>query len=1086
MKKIIICALVALMVIPFALLASSDVAVPAEPTLTSSKVVYAADSAVPSGVTASTSGGDTATNVLKTNDAATRTTLYGTTLKDGGKVVFVGKGYMGNADITIPKSTSPIMFTAVDSGVDYTSVDGSGNPYYMNASGKNDGQFGMFMIMTGKKVTFEGEIIFSNIVILSRLGSADASDPSKIPTIIVKDKVLIESSVIFAEMKGERGYNMQVDEGAYLYLHADAAGFDKYTGKGTIVIGDEIKASVTEAMFSGFDGNIVDKNGKDIFGGAADTETETETDAPGGGSGVGGAIVVPTYTGTTKVYIAHDKYPTNPVNTTGSTTMINADTFANGGGTLDKPYQSSKGWLPLAQQYPNGGIIVAVGKAYVGGTVTIPKSTQPYVITAVDNGINYTSRDGEGNLNLTQVAANPGQYGMFMIGKGFTLTFAGDVIFDNIVVYNRLTTKADADIPTIVFSGTGYIKENVTFVKNDTTEYYKAEIPAGGTLILEKLGFSKYTGEGTIAVSDALKATVTEADFAGFNGKVVDMQGNLLFAPGGGTEPDTDTDTDTDTEPGFEYVPGDMTPVELPAKPTETPADKVYTAHDKNSDHGITASDNGGASAADPYKTSTEGRWAALMEKHPNGATIVLVGKGFFQNEKITSEGVIVFTAVDGETDYTSRDSKGDPYYMNSKGENAGQYGMFMLKENATVTLDADVVFDNVVILGRLSANGVSNGNSEGKLVVKKTLWVKDNVTFAVMTGNVNHILKVEKGAVAFLDANGFTGFEGEGVIVLSDELKATAKPEDFAGFEGKVVDKDGNVIFSYPKQLVEIPERPTYNTDNKFYIAYDGNGDRDIGASYNGGKYAQLPYKTKSENGQGGWGKGVTPWLKDNNGGTLVLVGKCYIPANFAFPATDNPIVITAKDGGISYVSKNDKGGIRYQNSKGANDGQYGMFFIAEDKTVTFNGDVVFRDTVILNRLSLAKWNKGSKPATIVVKKTLTIEDSVQFANMSCGRNYILEVRAGAVAYLDRAGFFNYTGDGMIVIGDDIKDKVTAAQFGGFRGKVVDTQGNELFPDVNLSELPVPTGDSFNPAFTAILAVSALTVGAVDRKSVV
>ena len=203
MKKFIICALVALMVIPFAMLASSDVPVPAEPTLTSSKVIYVADTAVPSGVTADTNegAGDTSDHVLKIAVPATKTTLFGTTLKDGGKVVFVGKGYMGNADLTVPASTSPIMFTGKDETTDFTSRDSLGNPYYMNASGKNDGQFGMFMITTGKKVTFEGDVIFKDVVILSRLGSADASDPSKIPTIVVKKSAVIDSSVTFADRR---------------------------------------------------------------------------------------------------------------------------------------------------------------------------------------------------------------------------------------------------------------------------------------------------------------------------------------------------------------------------------------------------------------------------------------------------------------------------------------------------------------------------------------------------------------------------------------------------------------------------------------------------------------------------------------------------------------------------------------------------------------------------------------------------------------------------------------------------------------------------------------------------------------------
>ncbi len=1072
MKKLVIGALIALMVIPFALLASSDVAVPAEPVLTSSNVLYIADSACPAGSTASATGGTTAAAPLKTSGSAQKDVLYGK-MAEGGKIVVVGKAFFNNTNNVFPETTSPVLFTAVDGDKSYISKDGEGN-YNLATSG---GQFGMFMINHTSTYTFECDVIFRDIVILNRLNETQATDPDKASTIIVKKSMVIENTVDFVEMAGNKGYHITVEEGAFLYLHAEPDGFDKYTGKGTIVIGDEIKDTVTEDIFAGFAGNIVDKNGKAVFGGTVtepetQPETQPETEIPDPE-----LPDTPDIDSLKRVYVAHDKYPKNPLKGF-DTEFIMAS--ASGGDTKENPYKTSGGWLPLYDKIKDGAVIVVAGKGFIGGDVTIPATSFPIMFTAVDGGVDYTSRDEYGSpYYTTATGGNAGQYGMFIIKENTTITFEGDVIFDNIVILSRIA-KASVDkgvkAGTIRANGIMVVSDTVQFAEMTGKTSYTVDVGPEGVLWLETLGFENYTGTGVILLSEELAKTAAAADFEGFGGVVGDINGNLLFDFTGSGEPDapeTEPDAPETSAPETEYVPGDTTPVELPAKPGPTSEKNLFTAHDKNPDLGITASLTGGDSASDPFQTSKG--WNGMAAKFKDGAKIVIVGKGFFgMDEVISSEGTLVFTAKHDGVDYTSRDAKGDPLFMNAAGANAGQYGMIMLKEDAIVTFDCDVVFEDIVLLGRLSANGVAGGHSEGTIVIRKTLWVKDSVEFRVMTGNVNHILELEAGAVAFLDAAGFTGYRGTGTIVLGDAIKDKLTPADFAGFKGKVVDKDGAVIYSFvedPNAPIVIPERPTYTSDNKFYIAHDHNTDRDIQGSATGGAYAQVPYMTSK-----GW-KTVSDWLKANNGGTLVVVGKGHIGGDFAFPNTDTPIVFTAKDNGTSYISRNDNGSIRYINEKGGNDGQFGMFMIAEAKKITFNGDVVFRDIVILSRQSKASFGKGNKPATIVVKKSLTVENSVQFANMTAGVNYILQVDEGAYAYLDRAGFFNYTGKGTIVIGDEIKDKVTAAMFGGFKGKVVDTQGNQLFEII--PDNP-PTGDSFNPAFVAIIAVCALTMGAV------
>ena len=298
MKKIIALMLVMLMVVPFGIISVSadKIDLPAEPVATSDKYIigaydYAKQLSPVPPAAKFTNDGQTIDTLYKISafsawraaiagiDDASSTYGANSTfgyLKDGGYFVIAGKALAGlgnnwNYEGIIPATTTPLVITAknpVDS-TNYISMK-DGEIYYMNESGDNAGQYGMFMMDSGtpelsNTLVFEGDVIFENIVILNRTNKAMADSGKLAPTICAKSKLVIDDTVKFASMRGEQKYTLNVAEGAYAFLHA--AGFGKYTGTGTIVIDRALveDGSINRGTFADFEGTVVDENGYNPF-----------------------------------------------------------------------------------------------------------------------------------------------------------------------------------------------------------------------------------------------------------------------------------------------------------------------------------------------------------------------------------------------------------------------------------------------------------------------------------------------------------------------------------------------------------------------------------------------------------------------------------------------------------------------------------------------------------------------------------------------------------------------------------------------------------------------------------------------------
>ena len=239
-KKFISIILAALMIVPFGMLSvSADTTVPAEPKVTVTNKWYIAYDGTGDGLSAD--------KPMSSKATADENSAWGeqkipALIKAGGTIVIVGKGHAG-ANITLATDT-PICITGVDGETSYISKNADGTFDTTN----NPGQKGMFMT-DGKTITFAGDVIFDNTVLLGRRTTADTYSVAGTGKLVINDTVSI-----VAGTEGNPTPKLNVEEGCYAYLHA--VGFSAYTGKGTLVIDEALKSEV-ESLLTNYEGTVV-------------------------------------------------------------------------------------------------------------------------------------------------------------------------------------------------------------------------------------------------------------------------------------------------------------------------------------------------------------------------------------------------------------------------------------------------------------------------------------------------------------------------------------------------------------------------------------------------------------------------------------------------------------------------------------------------------------------------------------------------------------------------------------------------------------------------------------------------------------
>ena len=233
----------------------------------------------------------------------------------------------------------------------------------------------------------------------------------------------------------------------------------------------------------------------------------------------------PTLTNTTAVgYYAH---PASIVYDDGS-----KPTDSNDGKSWDKAKSTWGGFgdVGVLSLVPSGGTIVSVARAYIGTAYTFQKATSPILITAVIGDKDYRSNE----IYNEDKTKNGSQRGTF-IGSNNIITFAGDYIFDDIdiLVRGASFTMSVADGANLVIAdGVEFCNMAEANIDNYATNSVNPtlNVDKGGYAYLHQVGFSAYTGEGTIIIDKALVdgGKITADAFASFKGIVADETGAVI------------------------------------------------------------------------------------------------------------------------------------------------------------------------------------------------------------------------------------------------------------------------------------------------------------------------------------------------------------------------------------------------------------------------------------------------------------------------------------------------------------------------------------------------------------------------------
>ncbi len=248
----------------------------------------------------------------------------------------------------------------------------------------------------------------------------------------------------------------------------------------------------------------------------------------------------------------------------------------------------------------------------------------------------------------------------------------------------------------------------------------------------------------------------------------------------------------------------DAEKVEVPKEPVPTFDTKVYVSFQKTS--GVQASDaNTGTSADQPLAT-----WKSTFDMiNLTGGVVCFPGKGYVgSNYTIAkADNTITLTSFDHQLNKryegTVEVDNGDGTFANGT-----QIGMVMIAGGRTLTIEGDVVFDNLDLIERnVTPTTISVANG-GKLVIE------DDVNVYKMTNTeATMILNVDAGGYIYLKSSGFSKYTGDGVIVIDKDFYKSDKFDAnmFLEFNGAIVSPDGTlldgVVVAPPDDPVLVPD---------------------------------------------------------------------------------------------------------------------------------------------------------------------------------------------------------------------------------------------------------------------------------------
>ncbi len=754
MKKLISLLLVCVMVIPFGIFSSIGVTaqtftVPDEPTSTSDKILYVGYGGDGNGDTPETMAGTGGWSPDNTSGIHAK-------FEDGAICVMVGKCYVGIASSVID-ANGTVVFTSKDPNASEKSYiilneDGSYNTV-------GDGQKGMFMKDTGtmnnevKATTTQkdaytlqinSDVIFEDTAILNRCATAPIYSVGRGGKLVIAETV----DIIYG-VNAKCGPVLNVDLGGYAYLHN--AGFSAYTGNGTIVIDKAIieAGKLSAEMFADFKGTVVTEDGLVV--------------SP--------ALFVPA-----EPVVGPDSQPRY---------YIGHESVAKGEGTSATDMTASSGWASgnMYNKIKDGAVCVIEQKGYIGASVTL-NFNKPVLFTALDpeDGIsNIAYKEGTTEFNTS--GEGSGQYGMFLVEstpvQKTTVTIKSDIIFDNTVLLNR---KAASVVWKVADGGSIVIAEDAHVLSTSgNAPIPSLDVQAGGYAYLHNIGFSSYTGDGTIIVDESLVSKITADTFDGFEGKILFktstgyktycevMQGHVYTHQlvGGVYKNVCTTCGDIAAYSTFEPVP--------------STAEEHYWDFNKTGDSG-----NG-----DTLDTAAKS-FSQINAAVNNGGTVYLLSKGYTTaSANFDFGGTTLVTAVVPE----------DKDYREIK----SQYGALMWEKPdspITLTVIHDMIFKDVNFYNR-------NSEANTLAVTNNSTVLFENVEYKTASNNESYIksvLQIDEGStviVKYTDSNVnqvfFPNIQGDGTLIVAPELITNGKitAEQLKNFTGTIMTTEGEPVNS-------------------------------------------------------------------------------------------------------------------------------------------------------------------------------------------------------------------------------------------------------------------------------------------------
>ena len=472
------------------------------------------------------------------------------------------------------------------------------------------------------------------------------------------------------------------------------------------------------------------------------------------------------------------------------------------------------------------GIINAGGLAE-GGTIVIPERGY-FGATAnftFDGPVLFTAKDVDGTLYYdpenpsTESTDNEGkgQYGTFIVGPKFTITFGSDVVIDDVVMLSRSCTL-DSQVPVLAVGGnaTMVIGENVIFARSTATHKAiantKLKVEYGSKLIVKAAGASAYLGDGDIYIDSSLIGNGITADqFFGFEGRVFDLNGNTVCDHEGfGHNYSLQVVNHT-----YNYVCGSCGDAYMYTynTPVVTSDTIVYWK-------------NGGSSTATGQSPSDPVTGGGGVDKIiNNGGTVYVTGKGYVgDNYTFNLDGTTKFTAITPDGfDCRNMDVL--------TGAAAAEFGAILWADNKTLTFKHDLIFESVNILSRVKNANIMKFCNNSTVLFDDVAFNRQN------TSQVGITLDIEAGTTVIIKGNcsgTLAAIKGAGTLVIDPILVKAGiiNQSILSEFTGLIVTLDSKEVcaftggHNYVNGFCDTCGAEKGTTVTKIYVKKDGKGD--------------------------------------------------------------------------------------------------------------------------------------------------------------------------------------------------------------------------------------------------------------------